>query len=92
MHSLEGNFTGNNTTSEIILFEVPSNRHSSTGGVEVVDRKCPQAKAVWEGVTNFIQPYLHQFSINSHCLNGYGKPLKRPFDRYQSRLKAINNG
>ena len=43
-------------------------------------------------VTNFIQPYLHQFSINSHGLNGYGKPLKRPFDRYQSRLEAINNG
>ena len=43
-------------------------------------------------VTNFIRPYLHQFSIDSHGLNGYGKPLKRPFDRYQSRLKAINNG
>ena len=34
------------------------------------------------GVTNFIQPYLHQFFIDSHGLNGYGKPLKRPFDRY----------
>ena len=33
-------------------------------------------------VTNFIRPYLHQFFINSHGLNGYGKPLKRPFDRY----------
>ena len=44
------------------------------------------------GVTNFIWPYLHQFSIDSHCLNGYGKPLKRPFDRYQSRLEAISNG
>jgi len=33
-------------------------------------------------VTNFIQPYLHQFFIDSHSLNGYGKPLKRPFDRY----------
>ena len=43
-------------------------------------------------VTNFIWPYLHQFSIDSHGLNGYGKPLKRPFDRYQSRLEAINNG
>jgi len=39
------NFTGNDTTSEIILFEVPSNRHSSTGGVVVVGRECPQAKA-----------------------------------------------
>jgi len=45
MHSLEGNFTGNNTTSEIILFEVPSNRRSSTGGVGVVGRECPRAKA-----------------------------------------------
>jgi len=43
-------------------------------------------------VTNFIRPYLHQFSIDSHGLNGYGKPLKRPFDRYQSRLEVINNG
>jgi len=43
-------------------------------------------------VTNFIRPYLHQFSIDSHGLNGYRKPLKRPFDRYQSRLEAISNG
>ena len=28
-------------------------------------------------VTNFIQPYLHQFFDNSHGLKGYGKPLKR---------------
>jgi len=41
MHSLEENFIGNNITSEIILFEVPSNRHSSIGGVGVVDRECP---------------------------------------------------
>jgi len=33
-----------------------------------------------EFVTNFIQPYLHQFFNNSHSLNSYGKPLKRPFD------------
>jgi len=45
MHSPEGNFTGNNTTSEIILFEVPSNRHSSTGEVGVVGRERPRAKA-----------------------------------------------
>ena len=31
-------------------------------------------------VTNFIQPYLHQFFNNSHSLNGYEKPLKRPFN------------
>jgi len=45
MHSPEGNFTGNDTTSEIILFEVPSNRHSFTGEVGVVGRECPRAKA-----------------------------------------------
>jgi len=45
MHSPEGNFTGNNTTLKIILFEIPSNRCSSTGRVEVVGRECPQAKA-----------------------------------------------
>jgi len=45
MHSLEGNFTGNNTILEIILFEVPSNRHSSTGEVGVVGKEYPQAKA-----------------------------------------------
>jgi len=41
MHLPEGDFTGNNTTSEIILFEVLSNRHSSTGGVGVVGKECP---------------------------------------------------
>jgi len=44
MHSPEGNFTGNDTTSEIILFKVPSNKRSSTGGVGVVGRECPRAK------------------------------------------------
>ena len=44
------------------------------------------------GVTNFIWPYLHQFFDDSHGLNGYKKPLKRPFDRYQSRLEAISIG
>jgi len=43
-------------------------------------------------VTNFIWPYLHQFFDDSHGLNGYGKPLKRPFDQYQSRLEAISIG
>jgi len=41
MYSPEGNFTGNNIISEIILFEVPSNRCSSTDGVGVVERECP---------------------------------------------------
>jgi len=45
MHLPERNFTGNDTTSEIILFEVLSNRCSSTGGVGVVGKECPQAKA-----------------------------------------------
>ena len=46
---------------------------------------CPrndQVHDINKAVTNFIWPYLHQFSINSHGLNVYGKPLKRPFDRY----------
>ena len=45
-----------------------------------------------QSVTNFIQPYLHQFFDDSHGLNGYRKPLKRPFDQYQSRLEAISIG
>jgi len=43
-------------------------------------------------VTNFIWPYLHQFFDNSHSLNGFQKPLKRPFDRCQSHFEAINIG
>jgi len=54
MHSLKGNFTGNNTISEIILFEVPSNRCSSTGGVGVVGRECPQVKA--ESKKQYVDP------------------------------------
>jgi len=54
MHLPEGNFTGNNTTLEIILFEVPSNRHSSTGGVGVIGRECPRAKA--ESKKQYIDP------------------------------------
>jgi len=45
MHLPKGNSTGNDTTSEIILFEVPSNRHSSTGEVEVIGKEYSQAKA-----------------------------------------------
>ena len=43
-------------------------------------------------VTNFIRSYLHQFFDDSHGLKASLKPLKRPFDQYQSRLKVINNG
>jgi len=56
----------------------------------VSSEKKRQRKEIY--VTNFIWPYLHQFFIDSHSLNGYGKPLKRPFNQYQSRLEAINNG
>jgi len=45
MYSSEENFTGNDTTSEIILFEIPSNKRSSTGRVGVVGKECPRAKA-----------------------------------------------
>ena len=34
----------------------------------------------FNNVTNFIWPYLHQFFNDSHSLNGYRKPLKRPFN------------
>jgi len=58
---------------------------------DILPEHCKWDHAI-ELVTNFIRPYLHQFSIDSHGLNGYGKPLKRSFDRYQSRLEVINNG
>jgi len=54
MHSPEGNFTGNNTTLEIILFEVPSNRCSFTGKVGVVGREYPQAKV--ESKKQYVDP------------------------------------
>ena len=44
------------------------------------------------GITNFIWPYLHQFFDYSHSLNDYKKPLKRPFNQYQSHLKGISIG
>ena len=43
-------------------------------------------------ITNFIWPYLHQFFDNSHSLNNYKKPSKRPFSWYWSCLEAINIG
>ena len=43
-------------------------------------------------VTNFIWSYLHQFFDDSHGLKASLKPLRRPFNRYQSHLKVINNG
>jgi len=50
------------------------------------------ASICYDSVTNFIRPYLHQFFDDSHSLNGYRKPLKRPFNQYQSCLKAISIG
>jgi len=45
MHLPKKNFIGNDTTSEIILFEVLSNRRSFTEGVGVVGRECLWARA-----------------------------------------------
>ena len=43
-------------------------------------------------VTNFIRSCLHQIFDDSHGLKASLKPLRRPFDRCQSRLEAINIG
>jgi len=43
-------------------------------------------------VTNFIWSYLHQFFNDSHGLKASLKPLRRPFNWYQSHLEAINIG
>jgi len=43
-------------------------------------------------VTNFIRSYLHQIFDDSHGLKASLKPLRRPFDRCQSRLEEINIG
>jgi len=50
------------------------------------------AKLQADFVTNFIWPYLYQFFDDSHGLNSSRKPLKRPFDQYQSHLEAISIG
>jgi len=65
---------------------------------KVVHRPCSSCISSVENlmatlsVTNFIWPYLHQFFGNFYGLNGIRKPLRRPFDQYQSWLKAINIG
>jgi len=74
------------------LFNVYNSDESRNGEKTIREFVCLEINSNGHIVTNFIRPYLHQFSINSHSLNGYRKPLKRPFDRYQSRLEAINNG
>jgi len=70
---------------------------------QILDSKLDQCKkdlllyyVQWSGyestVTNFIWSYLRQFFDDSHGLKTSLKPLRRPFDRCQSRLEAINNG
>jgi len=41
-------------------------------------------------VINFIWTYLYQFFDNFYGLNSSKKPLKRPFNWYQSHFEAIN--
>jgi len=41
MHSSKKKVIGIKTTLEIILFEVLSKSHNSTGGVKDIGRKCP---------------------------------------------------
>ena len=51
-----------------------------------------RSKMGLQHVTNFIRSYLRQFFDDSHGLKASLKPSKKPFDRCQSRLEAINNG
>jgi len=63
--------------------------------IELKERFIPKKEKVYslsrKDVKNFIWPYLHQFFNNFHGFNGTRKPLKRPFDRYQSCLEAISD-
>jgi len=52
------------------------------GNIEDLVKKFEEEYGKIEGtIINFIWPYLHQFFNDSHSLNGYEKPLKKPFDR-----------
>ena len=62
------------------------------GAEKFIEKMKEIQKEAKAAVTNFIQPYLHQFFDYSHGLNGYRKPLKRPYYRYQSHLEAISIG
>ena len=62
------------------------------GAEKFIEKMKEIQKEAKAAVTNFIQPYLHQFFDDSHGLNGYRKPLKRPYYRYQSHLEAISIG
>jgi len=62
------------------------------GAEKFIEKMKEIQKEAKAAVTNFIQPYLHQFFNDSHGLNGYRKPLKRPYYQYQSHLEAISIG
>jgi len=62
------------------------------GAEKFIEKMKEIQKEAKAAVTNFIQPYLHQFFDDSHGLNGYRKPLKRPYYQYQSHLEAISIG
>jgi len=47
-------------------------------------------KASAESRTKALIMVVSKISVISHSLNGYKKPLKRPFDQYQSHLEAIS--
>jgi len=52
------------------------------GNIEDLVKKFEEEYGKIEGtIINFIWPYLHQFFNDSHSLNGYEKPLKKPFDQ-----------
>jgi len=59
---------------------------------EILGRSTGNLSQLCYGPVVMSQTSFGHISINSHGLNGYGKPLKRPFNQYQSRFEAINNG
>ena len=61
-----------NSSSELAFLTAEDHGNTHLSSVE--------AMILIEGVTNFIQPYLHQFFDDSHGFNGIWKPLKRPFN------------
>ena len=68
-------------------FKIATSQSNGLGMKNVVELRTSDMS-----VTNFIQSYLHQIFDDSRGLKASLKPLRRPFDRYQSRLEAINNG
>jgi len=68
-----------------------SHQSQSQGSVRILRQQAIPC-SILPAVTNFIQSYLYQFFDDSHGLKASLNPLRRPFNWYQSRLKAINNG